>query len=155
MSEGPEEKGFTVTDKRITAREGEGETRTESSPEGPAEPEERKARGEGLKERIFRRIRGEEKERGRRQERPEEESLPEIDFSSFIFSLSSSALLHLGEIPDPISHKREKSLPFAKQTIDILAMLREKTQGNLTTEEERLLDNILYDLRMRYIRAVG
>lgn len=155
MSEGQEEKGFTVTDKRITAREGEREARTEASPEGQAEPEERKTRGEGLKERIFRKIRGEEKERGRRQERPEEESVPEIDFSSFIFSLSSSALLHLGEIPDPISHKREKSLPFAKQTIDILAMLREKTQGNLSTEEERLLDNILYDLRMRYIQAVG
>lgn len=155
MSEEEEGKGFTVTDKRITARGGEGEARTEPSPKGQAEPEERKARGEGLKERIFKRIRGEEKERGGRQERPEEEPLPEIDFSSFIFSLSSSALLHLGEIPDPISHKSEKSLPLAKQTIDILAMLQEKTQGNLTAEEERLMENVLYDLRMRYLRAVG
>ncbi len=78
--------------------------------------------------------------------------LPEIDFSSFIFSLSTSALLHLGEIPDPATHKREKDLPLAKQTIDILGMLKEKTRGNLTPDEEKLMENILTDLRWRYIR---
>jgi hypothetical protein len=80
--------------------------------------------------------------------------LPEIDFSSFIFSLSTSALLHLGEIPDPATHKREKDLILAKQTIDILGMLKEKTRGNLTPDEEKLMENILTDLRWRYVREV-
>jgi len=78
--------------------------------------------------------------------------LPEIDFSSFIFSLSTSALLHLGEVPDPATHKREKDLPLARQTINILGMLKEKTRGNLTPDEEKLMENILTDLRWRYIR---
>lgn len=80
--------------------------------------------------------------------------LPEIDFSSFIFSLSTSALLHLGEVPDPITKKRGKNLPLAKQTIDILGMLKEKTKGNLTPDEEKLMENILTDLRWRYVREV-
>lgn len=80
--------------------------------------------------------------------------LPEIDFSSFIFSLSTSALLHLGEVPDPTTKKREKNLPLAKQTIDILGMLKEKTKGNLTPDEEKLIENILTDLRWRYVREV-
>jgi hypothetical protein len=79
---------------------------------------------------------------------------PLIDFSSFIFSLSTSALLHLGEVPDPVTQKREKALPLAKQTIDILGMLKEKTRGNLTPAEEGLMENILTDLRWRYIREV-
>jgi hypothetical protein len=75
-----------------------------------------------------------------------------MDFSSFIFSLSTSALFHLGEVPDPVTQKREKDLPLAKQTIDILGMLKEKTRGNLTSEEGKLLENLLADLRWRYIR---
>ena len=92
----------------------------------------------------------EEKEVGKDAPPP----LPEIDFSSFIFSLSTSALLHLGEVPDPTTQKREKNLPLAKQTIDILGMLKEKTKGNLTPEEEKLIENILTDLRWRYVREV-
>lgn len=92
----------------------------------------------------------EEKELGKNTPPP----LPEIDFSSFIFSLSTSALLHLGEVPDPTTQKREKNLPLAKQTIDILGMLKEKTKGNLTPEEEKLIENILTDLRWRYVREV-
>ncbi|MBM4332604.1 MAG: DUF1844 domain-containing protein [Deltaproteobacteria bacterium] len=85
---------------------------------------------------------------------PASGSLPEIDFSSFIFSLSTSALLHLGEIPDPATKQREKDLPLAKQTIDILGMLKEKTRGNLTPDEEKLLETILTDLRWRYVREM-
>jgi len=91
-------------------------------------------------------------ESGREPKASEPASLPEINFSSFIFSLSTSALLHLGEVPDPVTHKREKNLPLAKQTIDILGILREKTQGNLTSEEQQLIENLLTDLRWRYIR---
>jgi len=80
--------------------------------------------------------------------------LPEMDFSAFIFSLSTSALLHLGEVPDPVTQERKKDLPLAKQTIDILGMLKEKTRGNLAPTEEKLMENILADLRWRYVREV-
>jgi PBP1b-binding outer membrane lipoprotein LpoB len=77
---------------------------------------------------------------------------PEINFASFVLSLSSSALYHFGEIPDPITNKMQRNIIMAKQTIDILGMLKEKTAGNLAKEEEALLSNLLYDLRMRYVR---
>ncbi len=77
--------------------------------------------------------------------------LPEINFTAFIFSLSSSALIHLGLAPDPMSGEQRKDLALAKQTIDILGMLEEKTRGNLSDDEAQLMKNILYDLRMRYV----
>lgn len=77
--------------------------------------------------------------------------LPEINFSSFIISLSSSALFHFGEIPDPLTNTKQRNLPLAKQTIDILGILKRKTAGNLTNEESQLLENLLYDLRIRYV----
>jgi hypothetical protein len=77
--------------------------------------------------------------------------LPEINFSSFIISLSSSALFHFGEIPDPLMNKKQRNLPLAKQTIDILGILKLKTAGNLSKEESQLLENLLYDLRIRYV----
>jgi hypothetical protein len=79
--------------------------------------------------------------------------LPEIDFGMFVMSLASSVLVHLGEINHPESGQPDLNLPLAKQTIDILGMLREKTRGNLTQEEAQLLDNLLYDLRMKYVDA--
>ncbi len=85
----------------------------------------------------------------------QETPLPEITFSFFLFSLSSSAFSHLGVIPDPETGEVKKNLPLAKQTIDLLALLREKTRNNLTTEEENLFDSILYDLRMQYIKEAG
>jgi hypothetical protein len=81
--------------------------------------------------------------------------LPEITFSSLIFSLSSSAFVGLGAIPDPNTGKTEKNLEMAKQTIDLLGILREKTRNNLTQEEENLFDHLLYDLRMSYVREIG
>jgi hypothetical protein len=78
--------------------------------------------------------------------------LPHIDFATFIFSLNSSALVHMGLLEEPTTKTQMKNLPLAKQTIDILAMLEEKTRGNLTGDEERMLQNILYDLRMRYVK---
>ena len=79
------------------------------------------------------------------------EELPSIDFATFILSLNHSALLHLGEAPDFESGKVEKNLPLARQTIDLIAMLEDKTKGNLTGDEERLVGQILYDLRIRYV----
>jgi hypothetical protein len=80
-----------------------------------------------------------------------EEALPRIDFSTFILSLSHSAVMHLGEAPHPETGQVEKDLPLARQTIDLIAMLEEKTKGNLSGEEERLVAQILFDLRMRYV----
>jgi hypothetical protein len=81
----------------------------------------------------------------------DEEALPKVDFTTFVLSLSHSALLHLGEAPHPETGTVEKSLPLARQTIDLLGMLEEKTKGNLSGDEERLVAQILFDLRMRYV----
>ena len=83
--------------------------------------------------------------------KPGEEPLPSIDFSTFVLSLSHSALMHLGEAPHPENGSTEKSLPLARQTIDLIGLLEEKTKGNLTGDEERLIHQILYDLRVRYV----
>jgi len=77
--------------------------------------------------------------------------LYEFGFSTFILSLSTSALVHLGELPDPITNKKEVKLQLAKQTISVIEMLKEKTRGNLTPEEESLLDNVLCDVRLKYL----
>ncbi|MEW6078055.1 MAG: DUF1844 domain-containing protein [Thermodesulfobacteriota bacterium] len=77
--------------------------------------------------------------------------LPAINFSTFIFSLNSSALVHLGVVPDPTTGVVRRELVIAKQTIDILAMLEEKTKGNLTDEEQKLLSHILHDLRIQFV----
>ncbi len=128
-----QEKGFTVRDRRFSAqREEEKDTR---AAQGKAErkPEEPTKEGRPM----------------------EETELPEITFANFIFSISTSALIQLGEIEDPVSQQRVKNLPLAKQTIDLIGMLKEKTKGNLTPDEERLIDNVLFDLRMKYVRAIG
>jgi hypothetical protein len=82
------------------------------------------------------------------------ETRPEIDFSTFVISLSAQALAHLGEIPDPVQHAVRVDLDAARQVIDILGMLREKTKGNLDSAEDPLLKNILYDLRMKYVERI-
>jgi hypothetical protein len=129
-----EEKGFVVKDKRIFSGESEGSKQ---------EAVEKPAENASLKEEPPK----EEppKERARTQ-------LPEVNFSTFVLSLSSSVLVHLGEMTDPNTGAPKKDLAMAKQTIDILGMFEEKTRGNLNPDEENLLANILYDIRMRYIK---
>jgi hypothetical protein len=85
--------------------------------------------------------------------RGRESALPAVDFHTFVLSLGSSALLHLGELEHPEGGATEKDLPLAKHTIDILSMLEEKTKGNLTSAEEKLIQSLLYDLRLRYVNA--
>jgi hypothetical protein len=82
-------------------------------------------------------------------------SLPTLNFATFIFSLNSSALVQLGMIEDPMTGEKIKNLPLAKQTIDILSMLEEKTRGNLDVDEAAMLKNILYDLRILYVKEKG
>jgi hypothetical protein len=84
---------------------------------------------------------------------PGDEALPGIDFATFVMSLSHSVVLHLGEVPHPETNKVETNLPLARQTIDLLGVLEEKTKGNLTGDEERLLTQVLFDLRMRFVEV--
>jgi len=81
-------------------------------------------------------------------------SIPEVDFVTFVVSLSTNALVSLGLLPRPDTGEKKCDLPLARQTIDILALLQQKTKGNLTGEEERILDTVLYDLRMTYVQVV-
>jgi len=80
--------------------------------------------------------------------------LPEINFPTFIMSLNASAFVNLGVLENPATGKKEKNLDLAKQTIDILCMLEEKTRGNLSKDEESMLKNILYDLRIIYVKEM-
>jgi hypothetical protein len=83
----------------------------------------------------------------------EDRALGPIDFSTFVVSLASSALVHLGDAPSPESGNLERSLPQGKQIIDLLGLLQEKTRGNLTEDESRLLQALLLDLRLRFVEA--
>jgi len=127
---------------------------------------EEEDKGYTVKDRRYLHMSEEEKARAREEEAFQkaaaeaggahgEMPLPEINFSSFLFSLASSAFVHLGAVPDPGTGETKKDLPLAKQTIDLLGVLREKTRGNLTSEEENLFDHLLYDLRMQYIKEAG
>ncbi|MCG8529691.1 MAG: DUF1844 domain-containing protein [Desulfovibrionales bacterium] len=78
-------------------------------------------------------------------------ALPEVTFSTFILSIGSSALVQLGEVPDPETGQSMENLLAAKHSIDILSMLQEKTKTCLEPDEKQLLDTLLYDLRMKYV----
>jgi len=82
------------------------------------------------------------------------EPRPAIDFYTFVLSLGSSVLIHLGDAPHPETGKpAERNLALAQQSIEILAMLQQKTRGNLSPEEDKLLDQLLMDLKLRYVEA--
>lgn len=84
-----------------------------------------------------------------------DEPLPEIDFATFVLSLSSSALYHLGELKHPETGQTEIDLTLAKQTIDILGLLEQKTKGNLSRDEEKMLGHLLNDLRIKYVQVTS
>ena len=135
-----EKKGFRVVDKRVSAQEAELKKKPKKEKKGKRKKE----------------AKPQEKQEAQQEAKQEQQPpLPEVTFSTFVYSLSTSALVHLGEIAEPISQKMDKNLPLAKQTIDILGILQEKTKGNITQEEENLLNSFLYDLRMRYVKAMG
>ena len=135
MSDSEKPPGFKVTDRRSFSENGA----TESGPaaqDPPAEPAEPKAPSPA----------GAQADDNR--------AFPPADFSTFILSLGSSVLIHLGEIEPPGETAKRRDLPMAKHTIDLLSLLREKTQSNLTPAEDKLLDSLLYDLRLRYVEVV-
>ena len=136
--EGKQEgKGFTVQDRRRFSPEtGEAREDVAESPKEKAEStQSNEAGAEGASA-------------------AHQETLPEINFSTFVISLSTQALMHLGEIANPISGKVDADVPAAKQMIDLLGMIKEKTRGNLNANEDRLMQDILFDLRMKYVEAV-
>ena len=133
MSE--EKSGFIIKDRRIFAEENK---------KTPKQEQEAKAE---VKEKAK-----EESVSAEEQKTERKVHLPEINFLTFIISLNASALAHLGVIGDPSTGKNVKNLPMGKQTIDILGMLEEKTKGNLSKEEEDLLKNLLYELRLLYVK---
>jgi hypothetical protein len=125
-----QEKGFVVRDKRFSAtKEEKEESQIKEEPKIGETPRQDTSAQQG--------------------------PLPEIDFTNFTLSLSTSALIQLGEIQDPFTQKLAKNLPLAKQTIDLIGMLKEKTKGNLSPDEEKVIEYVLYDLRMRYVKAAG
>jgi Domain of unknown function (DUF1844) len=135
-----EEKKFEVRDKRVFNQEGE-QVR-EPSKESPA-PDYTPAGGEAGKH-------AEEHGHTHPHEHPEGE-LPPVDFISFVGSLGASALMYLGEKVAPDQPEGLKDLHGAKQMIDLIALLEEKTKGNLTDDESAMLKSLLYNLRMRYV----
>jgi hypothetical protein len=142
----PEDKGYTVEDRRYLnlSEEEKGKVR-EQAAQGAAK--------DAAAEEAFHEA--SQKAASTASTTEEERLLPDITFPSFIFSLSSTAFISLGAVPDPETGKTEKNIPLAKQTIDLLGLLREKTRNNLTPEEDHLFDHLLYDLRMAYVREVG
>jgi hypothetical protein len=135
-----EGKGFTVQDRRRFSETGDSRDDAQSPMDA----------GDGVEAKAT------ESSSGQAPGKAEEEqtALPEINFSTFVISFSTQALMHLGEIANPLTGKVEPDRPVAKQMIDIIGMLREKTRGNLNSGEDRLIEDILFDLRMKYVEAV-
>jgi hypothetical protein len=113
--------------------------------------------GDGTEDTKKKGSESEQPRKGGKMNGPEQEEEKEIfgdfGFSTFVLSLSTSALVYLGELPDLTSNAIEVNLPLAKQTISLIEMLKEKTKGNLGKDEDDLLSNVLYDLRVKYVKA--
>ena len=138
-----EKKDFVIKDRRIFAEENRDQKEEDKSKETAEKKEMEEPKDPSSPEAAA-------------AEEPETQApLPEINFSTFVISLNASALVQLGVIEDPGSGQKIKNLPVAKQTIDILNMMEEKTRGNLTNEEENIIKNVLYDLRILYVKETG
>ncbi|MEA3358348.1 MAG: DUF1844 domain-containing protein [Thermodesulfobacteriota bacterium] len=135
MPEEVEGNGFVIKDKRAFDSRGDSKIEAEDAVKDEVKEE--------VKEKVKEEVKKEEMTG----------PLPEVNFSSFILSLSSSVLLHLGEIADPISGEKRKNMDLAKQSIDIISMLQDKTKGNISQDEEKLIEQMLFDLRMRFFEA--
>jgi hypothetical protein len=128
MGKEPEEEGFRITDKRAFKEDG---TTRDDAPHEAAK--EQPLRGEAPGGETF----------GDREAK--------IDFPSYVLSYYTQGLVLLGEVPNPYTNNKEEDLNGARHMIDILSMLQEKTKGNLTREEQQLLDSVLYEMRMKYM----
>ncbi|NOY91941.1 MAG: DUF1844 domain-containing protein [Deltaproteobacteria bacterium] len=123
-----EDKGFKVTDRRVSAQPEDEADAPEAISADEQEFDEAAAKASGV-------------------------AAPPADFNTLVLSLSTSALMYLGMIAGPDGEPSPTNLPLARHSIDLLAMLDEKTRGNLSGEEETLLGQVLYDLRMHFVTA--
>jgi len=139
-----DEKGFIIKDRRRFDDSGEAKPDAPRE-EAAAKPQEPKPETKAAEPKTDEPM----------QDKEAEPSFPELNFSTFVFSLGTSAMYHFGDFPDPATKKTERNLEAAKQTIDILGILKEKTKGNLNDDEGRLLESLLYELRMRYVRETA
>lgn len=133
-----QDQGFTVKDRRIFSEDGsprQEEPRPGAAAQTQTEPQ------------------AEPEPQAREQQAPRFDTLPPVDFSGLIISLSHAAMMHLGHIPDPASGQPRQELALARHTIDTIAMLKEKTQGNLTEDERRLIEGALTELRLAFVQA--
>lgn len=138
MEDEKKEKAFVIKDKRLFDESGDVRQEEPNKPERKTPDQTKDDVSEA----------GSEKH----PEAKTQEHYPEVNFTSFVLSLSTSAMYHFGDFPDPVSKKAERNLPAAKQTIDILTMLRDKTAGNLDEGEKSLIDGMLFELKMRYVK---
>lgn len=137
MEEQEDKRGFKVQDRRRFSSEGEAKEGSEAPPERSESPE--------IKSRPA--ASGAQAESSRQSSEPP----PELTFAAFLWSLSEQALAALGEVPDPTSGGVTRDLIMAQQMIDIIAMLRDKTRGNLDPQERAMLEEILSSLQMKYV----
>lgn len=143
-SEEQEERGFVISDKRLFTPSGE--RIPDASPPEPAEPEAPsppKAEAPAAAEQPPTPA----------PEATTPQDLPPADFVSFVMMLVNNVMVFLGHVPNPLTQQPQVDLAQAKQTIDTIMMLREKTRGNLTAEEERFLQELLPQLQMAYVQA--
>ena len=141
-------KGFKVEDRRRFSAEGE----LKPEHRGTEQAESKSATSSGSAGAIGGEALSLDKQaQGPRVASQGHESAPEITFATFVVGLSTQALVHLGELPDPQTNQSTSDLPAAQQLIDIIAMLENKTRGNLDHDEQAMLESILFDLRMKYV----
>ena len=150
-----EKKDFVVKDRRIFSQDAEvrqddGEKKEEAASEKQDVDDRKQA--EATSSSAEEATAGDTQAQAAADDEEGAAQFPEINFPTFVASLNASALVHLGVIEDPATGSKSKNLPMAKQTIDILSMLEEKTEGNLTPDEKNMLKNILYDLRILYVK---
>jgi len=126
MTKEQEEQGFRITDKRGFREDGEMRA-PDVSADAPSSSAEKPATEQDVPPR------------------------PPIDFPSYLLSYYTQGLVLLGEVPNPYTNKKEEDIEAARHTIDILTMLEQKTKGNLTKEEQQLLETVLYELRMKFM----
>ncbi|MDD5723699.1 MAG: DUF1844 domain-containing protein [Syntrophales bacterium] len=144
MAENNGEKGFVIKDRRMFDEEGK-------SREGAAKEAEETKPGRQPEQKPE--VETWETKKEKAEQRKEEHyQVPEMNFHNFVLSLYTSVIFNLGGLADPVSGKKEKDLKAAKQTIDLMGMLKEKTEGNLNNNEKELLEGILSESRMRYVK---
>jgi len=133
MADEKKDSGFVIKDKRILSEDNEAGGEKPASSPSEEKPEFKKnVKNKPIQDERF--------------------DYPPINFSNFVLSLSTSAFFHFGDFPDPVSGKVQKDLQAAKQTIDMLDMISEKTKGNLDDQEKNLIQGVLYELKMRYVK---